>query len=155
MIPGQPNLIRIRATNPGVYRGQYAEFCGARHAHMGMVVIAQDAADYQKWLEEQRRIAAQPTTPQAQAGKQVFLSGTCSLCHTIRGVNASGQIAPDLTHIGRRMTLGADTLVNDTSDLEAWVTHAQSLKPGVAMPDVTEFTGAQVRDLVAYLQQLQ
>ena len=102
MIPGQPNLIRIRATNPGVYRGQYAEFCGARHAHMGMVVIAQDAADYQKWLEEQRRIAAQPATPQAQAGKQVFLSGTCSLCHTIRGVNASGQIAPDLTHIGSR-----------------------------------------------------
>jgi cytochrome c1 len=38
--------------------------------------------------------------------------------------------------------------------LEAWITHAQSLKPEVIMPDLSEFTGPQLQAVVAYLQQL-
>jgi cytochrome c oxidase subunit 2 len=154
LIPGQPNMIRIRADRPGVYRGQCAEFCGAQHAHMGLLVIAQEPAAYNAWLAHERQPASEPTTPDAKEGEQVFLSGACALCHAVRGTPAGGDVAPDLTHIASRKSLGADTLVNDTSNLEAWITHAQSLKPGVAMPDLTEFSGTQLRDLVAYLQQL-
>jgi cytochrome c1 len=38
--------------------------------------------------------------------------------------------------------------------MEAWVTHAQSLKPDAMMPDLTQFRGEELRDLTAYLQQL-
>lgn len=44
LIPGQPNLLRIQADQTGTYQGQCAEYCGAQHAHMMLVVIAQPAA---------------------------------------------------------------------------------------------------------------
>ncbi|HVW08486.1 MAG TPA: c-type cytochrome, partial [Bryobacteraceae bacterium] len=76
------------------------------------------------------------------------------LCHTIRGTLANGRVGPDLTHIGSRLGIAANTLPNTTGNLEAWVTHAQSIKPEAVMPDLTEFQGQELRDLTAYLQQL-
>jgi cytochrome c oxidase subunit 2 len=155
LIPGQPNMIRIEADHPGVYRGQCSEYCGAQHANMAMLVIADPPDQYKAWVARQRTDAAQPTTPQAQAGEQVFLSAACAFCHTVRGTDAAGVVAPDLTHLGSRMSLASDTLVNNKANLAAWITHAQSLKPGVEMPNLTEFTGVQLREMVDYLQQLQ
>ncbi|HTU32959.1 MAG TPA: cytochrome c oxidase subunit II [Candidatus Acidoferrum sp.] len=153
-IPGQPNYIRIEANKVGIYRGQCAEFCGDQHAHMGMLLVAQTQSDYDKWVAGQQLPCATPITPDAQAGEQVFLHAACVLCHRVRGTLAGGTVAPDLTHIGSRMSLAADTLTNDKASLEAWITHAQSFKPGCQMPDITQFNGVQLRQLTAYLQQL-
>ncbi len=155
LVPGHPNFVRIEANHAGAYAGECAEFCGAQHAHMRLLVIAQEPDEYQAWLEQQRKPAAEPTTPEAIQGQQVFLSGPCILCHTIRGTLAGGMVAPDLTHIGSRRMIAADSFQNNNAYLEAWVTHAQSLKPETQMPDMTQFDGKQLRDLVAYLRQLQ
>lgn len=154
LIPGHPNFMRLEANHPGNYVGQCAEYCGEQHAHMRLLVVAQSAADYRQWTQDMLQPGHTPTTPDAIAGEQVFLSGACSMCHTVRGTQAGGTVAPDLTHIGSRQYIGADSFPNNTAYLEAWVTHAQSLKPGVLMPDLTDFTGVQLRQLVAYLQQL-
>lgn len=45
-------------------------------------------------------------------------------------------------------------LANDPANLAAWIVHAQSLKPGSRMPDLPQFTGSDLRALVAYLQSL-
>lgn len=63
-------------------------------------------------------------------------------------------MGPDLTHIGSRQGLASNMLVNDDANLSAWVTHAQALKSGSAMPDITEFNGDDLRAIVAYLRQL-
>jgi cytochrome c oxidase subunit 2 len=76
------------------------------------------------------------------------------MCHTVRGTIAAGHVAPDLTHIAGRQMIAADVYPNDTAYLEAWITHAQSLKPDAQMPDLTQFSGRQLQQLVAYLQQL-
>ena len=154
LVPGQPNMIRIRADQPGTYRGQCSEFCGDQHANMAMLVIADPPNKYQAWVAGQRADAAQPSTPETQAGAQVFLSAPCAFCHTVRGTDAAGVVAPDLTHLASRMSLASDTLVNNKANLEAWITHAQSLKPGVTMPNLTQFTGVQLRDMTDYLQSL-
>lgn len=154
MIPGHPNYMRIEANHPGNYIGQCAEYCGEQHAHMRLLVVAQSTADYRQWTQQMLQPGHAPTTPDAMAGEQVFLSGACSRCHTVRGTPAGGLVAPDLTHIASRQYIGADSFPNNTAYLEAWVTHAQSFKPGCLMPDVTDFTGIQLRNLVAYLQQL-
>lgn len=39
-IPGHTNVIRLVANEPGVYRGQCAEFCGVEHARMGFHIRA-------------------------------------------------------------------------------------------------------------------
>jgi cytochrome c1 len=51
--------------------------------------------------------------------------------------------------------IAANVYRNSDAYLEAWITHAQSLKPGAEMPDLTQFNGEQLTDLVAYLRQLQ
>lgn len=155
LIPGHPNFVRIEASHPGSFDGQCAEYCGAQHAHMRLLVIAQPPDRYQAWLKAQREPGRTPTTADAEEGQQIFLSGPCSMCNTVRGTTAGGRVAPDLTHIGSRRFIAANSFPNDDAYLEAWVTHAQSLKPDALMPDFTRFTGVQMRDLVAYLRQLQ
>lgn len=155
MIPGQANYIRLIASQAGVYTGQCAEFCGEEHARMRLLAVVQPPRQYKEWIEQQLKPGAEPTTPAAIAGKQIFIGASCALCHTVRGTPAGGTVAPDLTHIGSRRMIASDVYPNNNGYLEAWITHAQSLKPDCLMPNLTQFTGTQLQDLVAYLRQLQ
>jgi cytochrome c oxidase subunit 2 len=155
LVPGQVNQVRIQADRPGVYEGECGEYCGAQHAHMRLQVVAQAQKDYDAWVEQQRKDAAGvPGWDEALRGKQVFMAAACPLCHTVRGTAALGQVGPELTHVGSRRRIGGGMLENNTANLEAWVTHAQSLKPGAQMPDLTQFNGRDLRALVGYLQSL-
>jgi cytochrome c oxidase subunit II len=154
LIPGHTNFVRIQASEPGSYAGQCAEYCGAEHARMRLLVVAQEADEYAAWLNGQRKPASEPASPDAIAGEQTFVDGPCMMCHQIRGTAAGGRVAPDLTHFASRQYIAANSYPNNNAYLEAWITHAQSLKPEAEMPDLTQFTGEQLRDLVAYLRQL-
>jgi cytochrome c oxidase subunit 2 len=154
-VPGQVNRIRIQADAPGSYRGTCAEYCGAQHAHMGLLVVA-DAPDvYEQWLTHQRADASASLNGDAADGANLFLSKPCGLCHTVRGTIAHGRTGPDLTHFGSRRGIAANMMANDDANLSAWVTHAQSLKPASEMPNITEFDGNELHAIVAYLRGLQ
>jgi cytochrome c oxidase subunit 2 len=122
---------------------------------MMLAVVAQPEAEYEAWVSGQRSGAIEPSNGEQQLGRQLFLEKPCALCHTIRGTEAGGTAGPDLTHIASRKGIAANMLVNNEANLEAWAVHAQSLKPGARMPNVTQFTGDQARTLVAYLESLQ
>ena len=154
LIPGMTNHIRLEASRPGVYRGECAEYCGMQHAHMIVYVVAQQPADFQAWLQAQREPAAAPATDQARAGQQVFDQSACALCHTVHGTPALGSVGPDLTHVGSRMAIAGGSLQNNIANRNAWVIHAQSLKPGSQMPDMTQLTGPQLHQVAAYLESL-
>ncbi len=155
LLPGNVNFIRIEASEPGSYVGQCAEYCGKQHANMHILLVAQEPAAFQEWLANQRKNGVQPTDANTEMGKEEFVAGPCARCHTVRGTSAMGRLGPDLTHIGSRREIGSDSFPNNNAYLEAWVTNAQSLKPGCKMPNVTQFNGEQLRSLVAYLRQLQ
>jgi cytochrome c oxidase subunit 2 len=155
LIPGQENHVRLTADAPGVYQGECAEYCGPEHANMRVQVVAEERDRFDAWLTHQRSEAATPTNAQALHGRDVFMSGPCATCHTIRGTAALGAIGPELTHVASRRRIAGGMLENNTANLEAWVTHAQSLKPDAKMPDLPEFNGDDLRALVAYLQSLQ
>jgi cytochrome c oxidase subunit 2 len=154
LVPGVNNRIRIQAERPATYPGQCAEYCGEEHARMMLLVVAQTQEDYKRWVSNQLQDAAAPANAQQAEGQDLFQTRACSLCHTIRGTLAQGQVGPDLTHLASRQKIAANLLDNDTADLSAWVVHAQSLKPGVLMPNLSEFDGQQLHALVAYLQNL-
>lgn len=154
LVPGVKNRIRIQADQPGTYRGQCAEYCGEEHARMMLLVVAQTPQEYQRWVANQLQDAPPPATAQQAGGQQLFQTRACSLCHTIRGTLAGGRVGPDLTHLASRQKIAANLLDNDTANLAAWAIHAQSLKPGVLMPNLSEFDGEQLHALVAYLQNL-
>jgi cytochrome c oxidase subunit 2 len=153
LIPGRVNTILLQADKPGVYRGQCAEFCGLQHAFMAFTVVAEDDAKFQQWADAQRKPAAEPTDAKAKRGHDLFLSGTCMMCHTIQGTTANARKAPDLTHIASRPTLAAGTLPNDPASLAAWIRDPQKLKPGAQMP-AHHAPDDEIDALVAYLETL-
>jgi cytochrome c oxidase subunit 2 len=154
LINGQRNYIRVEADRAGSYQGQCAEYCGEQHAHMMLLVVAQPEQDYQAWYSGQLSPAGEPMSADALHGRDVFMGAACAFCHQIRGTEAHGGVAPDLTHIASRSGIAANSYENNDANLEAWVTHAQSLKPGAKMPDLAAFNGKDLRDLVAFLRQL-
>ncbi|MBA2683641.1 MAG: cytochrome c oxidase subunit II [Gemmatimonadaceae bacterium] len=153
LIPGQTNTFWLRADKPGIYRGQCAEYCGMQHAHMGVVVVAQSAAQYADWLRGQEAPVTAPRTTDDSLGAQAFQRGACSLCHTIRGTDAHGVLGPDLTHVGSRLTLAAGMIPNTRGHLQGWIANAQGVKPGVAMPTLY-LDATSLQALAAYLESL-
>lgn len=154
LVPGRINRIRIQADEPGVYVGQCSEYCGAQHAKMRLVLVAESPVEFAAWIRKQAEPASLPTTAQALVGKKLFEQRACGLCHTIRGTDARGSIGPDLTHLMSRRMLGANVLPNKQAWLMAWTTRAQHFKPEARMPNVTDFTGQELNALAQYLLQL-
>jgi cytochrome c oxidase subunit 2 len=153
LVPGRSNSLLLRAERPGNYRGQCAEFCGLQHTHMAMMVIADEPADYQRWIAVQRENGVMPTDHDAAAGKLAFLSKPCAACHTVRGTPAIGTTGPDLTHVGSRQTIAAGLLETTRGSLAAWIADPQTLKPGNNMPMVP-LTSVELRNISAYMESL-
>src|SRR5581483_4467688 len=60
-IPGHPNYMWLRADKPGDYTGACSEYCGAQHAWMRTLVVAQSPDAYQAWSAHQTLAAKLPT----------------------------------------------------------------------------------------------
>jgi cytochrome c oxidase subunit 2 len=154
LIPGQTNRIRIEADSPGRFDGQCAEYCGAEHTLMSFSVVAEPLDDYERWLANEAAPAVTPTDAEGLAGKRLFESHACGLCHTVRGTAARAAVGPDLTHVASRRGIAAYSLPNSRAYLEAWITHAQSFKPGSEMPNLAQFDGEELQALARYLEEL-
>lgn len=153
LIPGRINRVLLQASRSGVYRGQCAEFCGLQHAHMAMSVYADPPARFRAWLANESRPGREPKTAQESRGREIFLSHTCSGCHTVRGTSAHSRIGPDLTHVGGRATLGALTIPNTPAYMRNWIHDPQHFKDGAKMPAL-HLTDDEVDSVVAYLESL-
>jgi cytochrome c oxidase subunit II len=152
-VPELTNRILLYADRVGRYRGQCAEFCGLQHAHMGVWVFAEPAANFRRWLANESKPARQPAAALARRGERLFVDGPCSSCHTIRGIDARGYVGPDLTHLESRASLGALTVPNTRARLAQWLVDSQHVKPGNQMPN-TPLGKAQLAALLAYLEGL-
>lgn len=153
LIPGRTALLRLRADQPGLYRGQCAEFCGLQHAKMALEVMAEPQAQYEAWAARQRQPGQEPGDPLTLRGREVFLDGTCIMCHTIGGTIAQGKLGPDLTHLGSRRTIAAGMFPNNRGYLSGWVANPHALKEGVNMP-ANALAPDDLQALAAYLESL-
>ncbi len=154
LIPGKQNVTWMQASQPGVYRGQCAEFCGLQHARMAFHVVAAEPAAFDAWLAHQARPAVSPSDERRRLGEQVFLRNQCVTCHAIRGTPAGGRLGPDLTHVGSRRMLAAGTLPNEREHLARWLLLPQAVKPGNFMP-ATVLPSQEFEALLDYLEGLE
>lgn len=153
LIPSRVTDEWILADRPGRYRGQCAEFCGMQHAHMAFWVVAEWPAEFEGWKRRQLEPATPPSNATTQAGLAVFEKYACVYCHTIRGTSANGQVAPDLTHFGGRLTIAAGTLPNTKGNLAGWLVDPQAIKPGNHMATLP-IEAHELQPLVEYLESL-
>jgi cytochrome c oxidase subunit II len=145
MIPGRTNRLRLLAARPGEFRGQCAEYCGGPHGFMAFFVVAQEEQAYERWAQNQRK-----PSPSSNA----LFNQHCAGCHTVRGTPAAGVRGPDLTHAGSRKTIGAALLPMNQGSIAGWIASSQHLKPGNLMPSFGQFSGAELRELAAYVESL-
>jgi cytochrome c oxidase subunit II len=153
-IPGQVNHLRLRADKAGTYRGMCAEYCGIQHANMSYLVIADEPAEFERWMA--RRSAGAGLTPaseQAARGQVVFNREACAGCHAVRG-GARATIGPDLSDFGARTTIGSLTVPNNSANLARWIVEPDKVKPGNLMPP-TSLSPDDLAAVIAYLQGLQ
>jgi cytochrome c oxidase subunit 2 len=146
-IPGHPNHLWLTADTPGTYHGTCTEYCGAEHAWMRILVIAEAPDAFEAWQRQQSAPPTVPTAGDAAKGAQLFQQLTCISCHV------SQRIGPNLYHLGSRRTIGAGILENTPANLAKWLTNPQAVKPGIHMPNLN-LTQQQVNALVAYLEAL-
>lgn len=151
MIPGRTNVITLTATEPGVSRGQCAEYCGGAHAFMSFHVVASTPEDFDAWS---RHTAGPAAVPAQHPGEGLFTSLGCGGCHTIRGTSAAGIIGPDLTHVGARRSLAAGVLPNDAESFAAWIRDNQHIKPENKMPPFEVLSEQELDRLAQYLESL-
>lgn len=156
MIPGHENELTFTATEEGVMRGQCAEYCGAQHAKMAFYVVVEPVEQFEQWLETQAQPAGTPITDLHQAGRQAFIEQGCGGCHSVRGLaGANGDLGPDLTHVGSRLSIGAGWLDGSVGNLAGWIASSQHIKPGNRMPSFDRLDGKTLRSLAAWLESLE
>ncbi len=161
LIPGRMNRITLIASEPAILRGQCAEFCGEQHAWMALFVVALDPAEFDGWIARQQAVPEPPDPADEQLvrGRTAFLEAGCGTCHVIRGLAegpyaAVGQLGPDLTHVGSRLSIGAGVLPNGVGPLAAWIAGVQDIKSGARMPSYSTLDGETLTALARYLESL-
>jgi cytochrome c oxidase subunit 2 len=153
LIPGRISDLVLHPRRTGVFRAQCAEFCGLQHAKMALDVTVESEADFYRWKAAQLTPPPRPTSGEALGGYQLFQNRQCASCHTVAGTPASGQVAPDLSHVASRRTIAAGTLPTTHPNLAAWIADPQAVKPGNNMPKVP-LTEAELGAVTAYLETL-
>ena len=163
-IPGFINEAWTRVDEPGLYRGQCAEFCGKDHAFMPIVVEVQEEADFDQWLEDQR-LALELASGQAVAdraktwamaelmevGEQVYVEN-CATCHELDGAG-QGSTYPALA--GSEIANGPieaqmDRVLNGVADTEmqAWAPQLSDLEIASVITYERNSFGNETADLV-------
>ncbi|HUF34576.1 MAG TPA: hypothetical protein VMN37_01435 [Gemmatimonadales bacterium] len=83
-------------------------------------------------------------------GEAAIASYGCGSCHRIPGVpRARGLVGPPLTDFARRSYI-AGSLPNTAENLQRWIRHPDSIRPGTVMPTLG-VSGSEARDISAYL----
>lgn len=153
MIPGRSNSLSLKTREPGVFRGQCAEFCGMQHSLMAFYAVVRTPKEHEEWVRTNTRDYQRPQDPLALKGEKVFLTAGCADCHGIKGLNRAEDLenyGPDLTHLASRLSLAGATLPNTKGHLGGWITDPQSAKPGNLMP-ATALTPEDFKALLAFL----
>jgi cytochrome c oxidase subunit II len=151
LIPNHPNEMWIDPNEPGLYRGQCAQFCGVEHALMLIRVYVDTPQQFAAWVKDQQQPGAQDNA--VAIGRHVFETEACVNCHTILGTDAKGTFGPDLTHLMSRATIAAGAAANTPANLRAWIKDPNTFKPGALMPAM-QLSNQQTNEVVAYLTTL-
>jgi cytochrome c oxidase subunit II len=155
MVPGRTIELQIEASEPGVYPGECAEYCGLSHTIMLFEVVADEPAAFEAWLQNEGADVAAPPQPGSEVERTL---PTCLACHALRGLGGPPPDAavkgPDLTHVGSRRTIVGAWLENNPQELARWLRNPPRVKPGSLMPNY-HLTDEQIEDLVEYLGSLQ
>ncbi len=151
VVPGTLETIWFKATKPGTYLLECAQYCGTQHATMKGEVVAMTPVAYARWLAQQGVHESL-----AEQGEVLFRAHGCSGCH---GANSTVH-APSLVGLYGTLVHLQDGSVRraDERYLRDCILNPRSFTVAGYPPIMPDFSGQLGEDdllkLIAYIQSL-
>jgi cytochrome c oxidase subunit 2 len=169
MVPGMVTSFWFTPTKAGRYEVLCAQLCGVGHYNMRGMVVVEDNAAFQAWLQQQSTFAMTMALPEAggtvadqapvdtlQAkGKGLAQSKGCVACHSVDGSPGVGPTWKGLS--GKTETLAdGSTVPADEAYLKRSIREpqVQIVKGFPPIMPATEMTDDELAALIAYIEAL-
>lgn len=150
VVPNRYTAIWFEATKAGTYDFFCTEYCGKDHSRMITKVIVKEQADYDAWMEEERKRSSGPVD-----GKTVFAKGGCAACHSLEGVKGTGPALNGIFGKDEAMADGTSVKVDENYIRESIVNPTAKVVNGFAPvmpPFAGTFSDAELDALVDYIK---
>ena len=150
VVPNRYTAIWFEATKAGTYDFFCTEYCGKDHSRMITKVIVKEQADYDAWMEEERKRSSGPVD-----GKTVFAKGGCAACHSLEGVKGTGPALNGIFGKDEAMADGSSVKVDENYIRESIVNPTAKVVNGFAPvmpPFAGTFSDAELDALVDYIK---
>jgi cytochrome c oxidase subunit 2 len=143
-VKGITTRTTVTPTELGTFPVICTELCGLGHAIMRSQARVLSPADFEAWVEEQRRLAREGGAVQ---GADLF-AAQCGSCHVLADAETLGQVGPNLDEALQ----GADAEFIMESIVDPSAEIAEGYQDGVMPSNYGEiFTEPQLEGLVEYL----
>jgi cytochrome c oxidase subunit 2 len=151
VVPGTSETIWFKATEPGTYMLECAQYCGTQHATMKGEIVVMAPAEYAHWLARQGVHESL-----AEQGEALFRAHGCSGCH---GANSTVH-APSLVGLYGTLVHLQDGSVRraDERYIRDCILNPRSFTVAGYPPIMPDFSGqlgeGDLLKLIAYIQSL-
>jgi cytochrome c oxidase subunit 2 len=156
LVPGRTTELRITPSLVGEYKVRCAELCGTSHAFMLAPVIVSTQSDFDVWMGEQVKLAAQAAQTPEGSGKALVAANGCAACHSIDGSKGIGPTWSGLAGSQVKLSDGSVVTADDAYLTESIKAPQAKLVAGFEdqkMP-LFPFTDEQIANIVAYIKTL-
>jgi cytochrome c oxidase subunit 2 len=143
-VQGITTRTTVKPTELGTFPVICTELCGLGHALMRSRAVVLSEADFNAWVEEQRRLAREGGSVQ---GKELFTQ-QCGSCHILADAGTQGEVGPNLDDVlkGKDADFIRESIVDPSAEI------ASGYQDGVMPANFGEmFTQPQLDGLVEYL----
>ena len=144
-VQGITTRTTVKPTQLGTFPVICTELCGLGHALMRSQARVLSPADFEAWVEEQKRLAREGGAVQ---GRELFTQ-QCGSCHTLADAETMGEVGPNLDEAlqGADADFIMESIVDPSADLAAGYEDVMPANFGEL------FTEPQLDGLVEYLLQ--
>ncbi len=125
-LPGRYTQTWFNADRPGQYEIFCAEYCGLSHSGMLAQLVVMPAADFDRWLTQQRRglarsqdsapVAGEPVRPASsvvEEGQRIAAEQGCLKCHSVDGSRHIGPTWKDLYLRHEQLQTGKEIVADE------------------------------------------
>ena len=151
-VPGIETKYRVTPNRLGNYPVVCAELCGLGHSVMRAQTRVVPAAEFDKWLAEQKAPAAATADGEID-GKALFTDGNgsataCGACHTLADAGTQSQTGPDLD----KVLAGKDAAFTEEAIVEPDKAIAAGFQAGIMPKNYgATLSAEELEALVKYL----
>ncbi|MDA1074483.1 MAG: c-type cytochrome, partial [Proteobacteria bacterium] len=151
LVPGLVTFLWVEPTVPGRYEILCEELCGIGHHAMRGMVVVDEQADYNKWLEQQPTYAEVQAIAAADAMAGAANYAVCTACHGAQGEGNPILNAPKIA--GQEAWYTKRQIANYKSGKRG--AHSDDLYGQQMAPmAATLFNDAAVNNVAAYIETL-